>query len=176
MTRSNEPVFQPLSTVPRWVLVVAAAAYLAAMGGLLFMFHAHESNPPLLIFQVPFAALMAFFPALWVLVVGLVNVDARRRGMNARFWTLVALFTPNALGVIFYYFYTLRRPLQVPCPGCGASTTAGSQFCPKCGRKLRPGCPACGKPVDEDDAYCPSCGRALASAPTANGSSTPVAS
>ena len=162
MTRSNGSLLrQQASLIPRWAGFLAAAVFLAAAGALLYLFSAHESNPPPLLLQVPFSLFMAFFPALWILVVAHVNQDARRRGLNAWFWTLVALFTPNALGAIFYYVFVFVRPATAYCPACGAGTRAGSRFCSACGRELRPACPACSRPIEPEDAYCPSCGRAL---------------
>jgi predicted nucleic acid-binding Zn ribbon protein len=164
MTRSNEALLRQKSLLPRWAVALAAIVFLTGMGGLLYLFHAHESNPPPLLVLVPFCAFMAFLPALWVLVVGHVNHDARRRGLNAWLWTLVAALTPNALGAIVYYAYVFWRPLQGACPACGKQARAGSQFCASCGERLRLACPACGKAVEAGDVYCVSCGRSLRAA------------
>ena len=155
MTRSNDALPRILSVIPRWAFALAALAFLSAAGGLLYVFRA-----PLL-FRVPLSVFVAFFPALWVLVIGHVNGHARRRGLNAWLWTLVAILTPNALGIIFFYVYVWRLPLQAVCTSCKRPTRAGSQFCASCGARLTAGCSGCGKAVEPADAYCVSCGKAL---------------
>src|ERR1700757_4375010 len=40
----------------------------------------------------------------YVLLVGYISYDAKRRGMRHVLWTLIALFVPNALGIILYFF------------------------------------------------------------------------
>ena len=60
----------------------------------------------------------AFF-AFWLLCLGYVYADARRRAMPAVLWVLLAIFIPNLLGFLLYF--ALRRPLGSPCPNCGQS-------------------------------------------------------
>ena len=61
--------------------------------------------------------------ALWVLLVGYVFGDARRRAMNAVLWTLLAIFIPSGIGIILYFI--LRDPIPAVCPGCGALAAEG---------------------------------------------------
>jgi hypothetical protein len=49
---------------------------------------------------------------LWVLGLGYVYGDARRRNMPAVPWLLVALLVPNLLGFLLYF--VLRKPLARP--------------------------------------------------------------
>jgi hypothetical protein len=80
----------------------------------------------------PFLGLLAgVVIAIWILGVGYVNADARRRGMPPILWTLIVLFIPNLLGFLLYF--ALRRPIAQPCPHCGQPTTAGQRFCSWCG-------------------------------------------
>ena len=69
--------------------------------------------------------------AIWILCLGYVNADARRRGMPPILWTLIVAFIPNLLGFLLYF--ALRRPIALPCPHCGQATTAGQRFCSWCG-------------------------------------------
>jgi hypothetical protein len=69
--------------------------------------------------------------ALWILCLGYVNADARRRAMPPILWTLIAAFIPNLLGFLLYF--ALRRPIALPCPQCGQATIAAQRFCPWCG-------------------------------------------
>jgi zinc-ribbon domain len=80
----------------------------------------------------PFLAVLAgAVIAIWILGVGYVNADARRRGMPPILWTLIVVFIPNLLGFLLYF--ALRRPIALPCPHCGQPTTAGQRFCSWCG-------------------------------------------
>jgi Phospholipase_D-nuclease N-terminal len=69
--------------------------------------------------------------AIWLLCLGYVYTDARRRAMPAVLWTLIALMVPNLLGFLFYF--ALRRPLGSPCPKCGHLIAAEQRFCSWCG-------------------------------------------
>jgi hypothetical protein len=68
---------------------------------------------------------------IWVLGLGYVYGDARRRNMPAVPWLLVALFVPNLLGFLLYF--VLRKPLARPCPQCGQAITPEQRFCSWCG-------------------------------------------
>jgi hypothetical protein len=73
----------------------------------------------------------AVFVSIWVLCLGFVHADARRRGMPAWLWTLVAACIPNLLGFLLYF--ACRRPIAVPCPHCGQANAPGQRFCSWCG-------------------------------------------
>jgi uncharacterized membrane protein YhaH (DUF805 family) len=76
-------------------------------------------------------ALVGSLFAVWVLGLGYVYGDARRRNMPAVPWLLVALFVPNLLGFLLYF--VLRKPLGRPCPQCGQAVTPEQRFCSWCG-------------------------------------------
>jgi RNA polymerase sigma factor (sigma-70 family) len=109
--------------------------------------------------KVPFALLIPLFVAVWVLLVGYVNGDAKRRGMRRVMWTLLAIFVPNALGIILYFL--LRDPLPSACPGCGNMVAGSFAFCPHCGIVLTPACPNCRRSVERTWANCAHCGTKL---------------
>jgi hypothetical protein len=69
--------------------------------------------------------------AIWVLGLGYVWADARRRGMPHIPWTLIAAIVPNLLGFLLYF--VLRKPLASPCPQCHQPVAADQRFCPSCG-------------------------------------------
>jgi hypothetical protein len=71
--------------------------------------------------------------AIWVLGLGYVYADARRRGMPHIPWMLIAAIVPNLLGFLLYF--VLRKPLASPCPQCGQPVAAGQRFCPACGHQ-----------------------------------------
>jgi hypothetical protein len=80
---------------------------------------------------VGFGLLAGVFIAIWILGLGYVYADARRRGMPPILWTLIATFIPNLLGFLLYF--ALRRPIALPCPNCGQANTPGQRFCSWCG-------------------------------------------
>ena len=104
----------------------------------------------------PFALLITLVCTAFVVVVGYVNGDARRRGMRHVMWTLLAIFVPNAIGIILYFIF--REPLLVPCPKCGAQARANFAFCPTCGDARGPACPQCRRAVEAGWSHCAFCG------------------
>jgi len=97
--------------------------------------------------------------AVWVLLIGYVNQDAKRRAMGQLLWTLLAMFVPNMIGLLAYFL--LRKPLPEVCPRCGTQVEKGFHYCSKCGCTLEPACPHCGQSVQRDYVCCPYCGKAL---------------
>lgn len=81
-------------------------------------------------------ALAGAFFAVWILCLGYVFGDARRRAMPAILWTLIALLVPNLLGFLFYF--ALRRPTASPCSHCGQLIGADQRFCAWCGAASTP--------------------------------------
>ncbi len=75
--------------------------------------------------------------AIWLLCLGFVYADARRRVMPPVPWTLVAMLVPNLLGFLLYF--VMRKPLTVPCPSCNRPISPDQPFCSWCGTShLRP--------------------------------------
>jgi hypothetical protein len=103
--------------------------------------------------------LTGVFVGCYVLLIGYLNQDAGRRGMNRLLWTLLAIFVPNGLGIILYFL--LRHPLPSLCPHCGAPVQSGFGFCPRCGKNLSLHCSRCQHAVHAEDIYCSSCGNPL---------------
>jgi hypothetical protein len=128
-------VRQFLDVVPKSVKTVAAVI---AGGGVLIglvgtFIEGGGQNAPfhVLLPGLGFGLLAGVGIAIWILGLGYVNADARRRGMPPILWTLIATFIPNLLGFLLYF--ALRRPIALPCPQCGQATTAGQRFCSWCG-------------------------------------------
>lgn len=89
--------------------------------------------------------------------------DARRRGMNAVLWTLIAILAPSLIGFIIYLLVRGNYS-NLKCPRCDATVTEQYVVCPKCGAKLKPSCPNCSTPVEPDWAVCPKCAQPLPTA------------
>lgn len=86
--------------------------------------------------------------------------DARRRGMNAVLWTLVAVLAPALVGFIIYLLVR-NGYSDLECPRCGAPVLEQYVVCPQCGARLRPACPSCGRPIEPDWRVCPRCAAPL---------------
>lgn len=86
--------------------------------------------------------------------------DAKRRGMNAVLWTLIAVAAPALVGFIIYLLVR-GNYADLECPQCGAAVTEQYVVCPRCGTKLRPACPSCAFPVEPDWKVCPKCAAPL---------------
>jgi hypothetical protein len=95
----------------------------------------------------------------YVVLIGYVNRDAGRRKMSRLFWTLIAIFVPNGLGIVLYFI--LRKPRTAKCPQCDAEVEPAFSFCPRCRHSLQPVCPHCQRSVVPGDRFCPYCGGAL---------------
>ncbi len=115
-----------------------------------------------LVAKAAFAALVPLPLFIFVLLVGYVYADAKRRRMNHVLWTLLAIFIPNALGIILYFI--LRDPAPKPCPNCGMMTGKGFAFCSNCGHALAQRCPNCGRGVESGWTHCGYCGSSLPAA------------
>jgi len=158
MSRFNEE----LKVIPKAARILAVLAYVsvAAFFTLLFTFSHDQGlqNTP----EIG-KVVLVFGPglvlAIYLLLIGYVNGDAKCRGMRYVMWTLLAIFIPNAIGIILYFI--LRDPLMKPCPGCSTVLKPGFTFCPNCGTSLQPTCPSCGRGVERGWSNCPRCGTKL---------------
>jgi hypothetical protein len=108
----------------------------------------------------PFTLMMLIpllFLSIYMLLVGYVYGDARRRGMrNAWTWTLLAIFIPNGIGILLYF--VLREPMPVRCHSCNETHKPGLAFCPNCGARTERSCEQCHCPVEETWRNCAHCG------------------
>jgi len=147
-----------IKIVPWWAWTLAGIVFVAAQilfnGGQLW----HAGAPPAWCRAV-LGLLAGIGGGCYLLFVGYINRDAKRRGMSPTLWTIMAAFIPNALGIILYFL--LRQPLRSACPQCGNAVQTGFNFCPRCSCKLSPSCPQCQRVVGVSDVYCPYCGTSL---------------
>jgi hypothetical protein len=110
------------------------------------------------------------FLACYVLLIGFVYVDAKRRGMRYVMWTLLATFIGNGIGIILYFL--MRDPMPTPCPKCSRLAAQSFTFCPSCGAELMRTCKVCHRKLGQgwsNCAYCgtPVTGQTVSSAPPA---------
>lgn len=75
--------------------------------------------------------IVGFFFAAWVVCLGYVYGDARRRGMQPVLWLLIAALFPNLFGFLLYF--ALRQSLMPRCGSCGQPLGPEQRFCSWCG-------------------------------------------
>jgi hypothetical protein len=97
--------------------------------------------------------------ACYVLLIGFVYVDAKRRGMRYVMWTLLATFIGNGIGIILYFL--MRDPMPTPCPKCSRLSAQSFTFCPSCGAELMRTCKVCHKKLGAGWSNCAYCGTSL---------------
>ncbi len=144
---------------PARIAAVLAYVGLAALSLTVFIPHDPKMRDWSPLQKDLFAICIPLFLGVYILLVGYVYADAKRRGMRYVMWTLLAAFVPNAIGIILYFL--LRDPLPAPCPACGIVARGTHTFCPSCGTALKPTCPHCGRAVEQGWAHCASCGTTL---------------
>jgi RNA polymerase subunit RPABC4/transcription elongation factor Spt4 len=152
----------PIKTfqIPKVACVLAGITYVA--GYFVMRCAAIPSDPKNVdwpesgkIFLSLFVPLIA---VVYILLVGYIYGDAKRRGMRALLWTLLAIFIPNAIGIILYFL--LRDPMPMVCRGCGAAVKSAYTFCPNCSTPMWPPCTQCGRGIEHGWRHCPYCGTA----------------
>jgi hypothetical protein len=151
----------------RWTAVLVCLLVTALTGTIFLLpgFAAHDAKATIVMAPLFLLTLVGVaFLGAYVLVVGYVYGDARRRGMNHVLWTLLAIFIPNAIGIILYFI--LRDPVAVPCPSCAAPARKGHAFCASCGAAVRAACGQCRQPLEAGWRVCPRCGTPLGAAAT----------
>src|SRR5262245_32479676 len=123
-----------MKIIPRaaWYVATILCVVLPLVAGLLLAVMVSSSEGfhppfPLLFVGILIAATMY----VYILLLGYIAADAKRRGMRVVLWVLLAIFVPNAIGIILYFI--LRDPLLRKCPACGVSSGPSYAFCPSCG-------------------------------------------
>jgi|HubBroStandDraft_6_1064221.scaffolds.fasta_scaffold279610_2 hypothetical protein len=151
-----------LSIIPTPARVIAALIYLLTAVGFwaIYTFGNDAGMKAMPLVGIGALIFLAGIPlSIYALLIGYVNADAKRRGMRYVMWTLLALFIPNAIGIIVYFI--LREPVMKPCANCGQTMKAGYAFCPHCGFNLAPACPNCRRAVEPGWKNCAACGASL---------------
>lgn len=77
------------------------------------------------------ALLVGAVLATWLLCLGFVFADARRRDMRPVLWVLVVALFPHLLGFLLYF--VMRYPIAAPCTHCGMTVPNHQRFCSWCG-------------------------------------------
>lgn len=161
MTRFSDEV----RIISKAAWIIAGLAWLGMFCVLMFV--GLPDDPKLRLWPLAGKIAFSIWPGLlvgiYVLLIGYVNADARRRGMRPVLWTLLAIFVPNGIGIILYFVF--RETLLAKCSNCGAQGRQNFAFCPQCGTQLVPACPVCKRNVEAGWQRCPYCGTALGATP-----------
>ena len=151
------PGVQNRSVIPVGAKITAGVvAALAFMGASFAM--SLDSNVPdaaRMILPVLGGAVMAGY----VLLIGYIYGDARRRGMRYVLWTLLAVLAPSGIGILLYFI--LREPRQVHCTKCGCSMNPNFAYCPRCGGTMSATCAQCHRVAQPGWSHCAWCGGKL---------------
>jgi RNA polymerase subunit RPABC4/transcription elongation factor Spt4 len=153
---------EELRIIPRPAWVVAALVYVVVMALLTWVTlagHSAELRNMNMVLKVLFSKVLPIVPFAMVLLIGYVHADAKRRGMRYIMWTFLAIFLPQAMGILLYFIF--REPLPRSCPACARPIGSGFAFCPFCGHSLAQACPQCKRSVELSWANCAYCGSAL---------------
>jgi len=157
-SENQSVVAREIRIVPVWAWALAAVAFIAAQ----WYFNiaiVHHPRPPAAWARPVLGLFAGIGGGAYLLIIGYVNRDSKRRRMSPLLWTLVALIIPNGMGILLYF--VLRQPFTGTCPQCGRAIEVDFKFCPRCSQKLGPNCPQCQRSVQADDSYCPYCGTSL---------------
>jgi Double zinc ribbon len=118
--------------------------------------HRHDMIPMRLLMSFSFGTAAASY----ILLIGYISRDAKRRNMSAKLWILLAIGVPGFIGAVVYFL--LRQPMLSRCPNCTTEIAEGFHFCPQCQFQLAPVCGQCFRSVEITDVYCVQCGHDLA--------------
>ena len=86
------------------------------------------------VIAIPLFMLMIIVALLPLLIGVYVYRDAKRRGMNAALWTLIAILAPSLIGFIIYLLVRGNYS-NLKCPRCAATVT--EQYVPQMRRKAQ---------------------------------------
>jgi hypothetical protein len=173
--RENLRFWNEFKLVPRWLVwTVFVLFILAQVIAQIVLFNQLANNGEIFapdlkdkpglasLALVGIVTAMSLVFATMVFLIGYVNKDAKRRGMNSGLWTfLVIALMPGYLILGFIIYLLLREPLPYACPQCGTTVGARFNFCPNCKYNLHPACPQCKREVGDADKYCAYCGQDL---------------
>ncbi len=150
----------------RWPAWLVAFVSYGTLAGFLLGF-AIPHDPVVRFWALWQKILFAFGPPSlllpFVLLVGFVYSDAKRRNMRYVVWTFLAALIPDGIGIILYFL--LRDPLPLPCPRCNSVLPHSYSYCPHCGTQTVLACPSCRRKIEQDWANCAYCGTKLNGTP-----------
>jgi lipid-A-disaccharide synthase-like uncharacterized protein len=151
-----------LKMIPLWSIILAVVVF---VGWQYFMNHGappprHHPTTLQQVTHLAFIFMSGTALASYVLLVGYVSRDVKRRNMPAALWMLIVLLMPGGIGAVVYFL--LRQPIMMRCPHCTTELAASVHFCPQCQFQVAPVCGQCFRGVQITDVYCAQCGHEVA--------------
>lgn len=147
-----------LSLIPRWSMFLAIVVFAATQ--YLFNGYMPHNRPNMLPMRLMMSYSTGTALASYVLLIGYVSRDVRRRKMSASLWVFLVILMPGGIGAVVYFL--LRQPVLSRCPNCTTELAADYHFCPQCQFQMAPACGKCFRSVQITDVYCVQCGHDLA--------------
>jgi Phospholipase_D-nuclease N-terminal len=148
-----------LKMIPLWSIILAIVVFVGAQ----YFFNSSpppHRRPGSLPMHIIFSYTTGTALASYVLLIGYVSRDVKRRKMSAALWMLIVLVMPGGIGAVVYFL--LRQPIMIRCPNCTTELAAGVHFCPQCQFQVEPVCGRCFRGTRITDVYCTQCGHDLA--------------
>jgi hypothetical protein len=147
-----------LNLIPRWSIFLAVLVFIATQ----YLFHGFmpHNRPQMLPMRLMMSYGYGTAFASYVLLIGYVSRDVKRRRMSASLWMLLVVLMPGGIGAVVYFL--LRQPILSRCPNCTTELAADFHFCPQCQFQMAPVCGKCFRSVQITDVYCVQCGHDLA--------------
>ncbi len=151
---------EELKMIPLWSVVLSLLVF---AGVQVLSFWGHQGPPPPrhgnpvmhVIGSYSWGAALASY----VLLIGYISRDVKRRNMRPALWMLIVLVMPGGIGAIVYFL--LRQPMMTRCPSCRTEVASSFHFCPQCQFQMSPVCGQCFRGVHITDVYCVQCGHDL---------------
>ncbi len=146
-----------LAMVPWWSVVLAVLAFAGMQYFWNFLMPRphHDFGPMRLLMGYSWGTLVASY----ILLVGYVSRDVKRRNMQPALWMLIVVLMPGGIGAVVYFL--LRQPMLSCCPHCSTEIASSYHFCPQCQFQMAPVCGRCYRGVEITDVYCKQCGHDL---------------
>ena len=148
-----------LRIIPMWSIVLAILVFI----GVQIYFNSvppPHRRPGTMPMHLIFGYTTGTALASYILLIGYVSRDVRRRAMSAPLWMLIVLVMPGGIGAVVYFL--LRQPILMRCPNCTTELDSSVHFCPQCQFQVAPVCGQCYRGVKITDQYCAQCGHAVA--------------
>ncbi len=148
-----------LKMIPLWSIILATLVFVGSM----YFFNSApppHRRPGAVAAHLMFSYTTGTALASYVLLVGYVSRDVRRRNMPATLWMLIVVVMPGGIGAVVYFL--LRQPILTRCPHCTTELAASVHFCPQCQFQVAPVCGQCFRGVQITDVYCAQCGHEVA--------------
>ena len=146
-----------LQLIPWWSVLLAILVF----AGMQYVVHGvlPHHKPEMLPMRLLMGYSWGTLFASYVLLVGYVSRDVKRRNMPAMLWMLIVVLMPGGIGAIVYFL--LRQPILSRCPHCSTEIDSTYHFCPQCQFQMAPVCGRCFRGVEITDVYCKACGHDL---------------